>query len=133
MSRYASSRRIVAIGILLAGFLLPSCGFKRKLVSITMIPSTATLTGPGVNIQFQAIGNYEHPPDHRDITNSVNWASAAPQIVTIDQAGLATSTTGCGTGITITATAHSDPHDSESGVVIGTATVAVAQPGGICP
>lgn len=108
---------------------LPSCGFKRKLVSITLIPDTVTLAGPGVELQFQAIGNYEHPPDSRDITNSVVWASAAPQIVTIDEGGLATSQDGCGTNITITATGHSDPHDSKSGVVVGQAAVTVTQPG----
>jgi hypothetical protein len=113
---------------ILAVATLPSCGFKRKLVSITLIPATATLGGPGVELQFQAIGNYVHPPDSRDITDSVAWGSAAPQIVTIDQTGLATSQFGCGTNITITATGHSDPHDDSSGVVVGTAAVTVTQP-----
>ena len=122
-------RLTVGIMALLAVIALPSCGFKRKLVTITLIPNMATLGGPGVELQFQAIGNYEHPPDSHDITNSVVWASAAPQIVTIDQTGLAISQDGCGTNITITATGHSDPHDSKSGVVVGTAAVTVTQPG----
>ncbi len=122
-------RLTVGIMALLAVIALPSCGFKRKLVTITLIPNMATLGGPGVELQFQAIGNYEHPPDSHDITNSVVWASAAQQIVTIDQTGLAISQDGCGTNITITATGHSDPHDSKSGVVVGTAAVTVTQPG----
>lgn len=120
---------MVVVAALLCVIALPSCGFKRKLVTITLIPNMATLAGPGVELQFQAIGNYEHPPDSRDITNSVVWVSAAPQVVTIEQTGLATSKDGCGTNITITATGHSDPHDSKSGVVVGTAAVTVTQPG----
>jgi hypothetical protein len=83
-------------------------------------------------LQFKAIGNYQHPPDSRDITTSVTWESVAPQIVTVDQTGLAISQNGCGTNITITATGHSDPHDSSSGLVVGMAAVDVTQPG-ICP
>jgi hypothetical protein len=130
--RQGRARLIVVAGVLLAVLMLPSCGFKRKLVSITLIPDTATLTGVDVQLQFQAIGNYVHPPDSRDITNSVVWTSAAPQIVDVNQAGLATSGNGCGTNISITATAHSDPHDDNSGIVVGTAAVSVKQPV-ICP
>jgi hypothetical protein len=97
-----------------------------------MIPDKTTLAGTGVELQFKAIGNYQHPPDSRDITTSVTWESVAPQIVTVDQTGLAISKNGCGTNITITATGHSDPHDSSSGLVVGTAAVNVTQPG-ICP
>src|SRR3977135_4176950 len=94
-------RWIVGVGMLLAVLALPGCGFKRKLVSISIIPNAANITGVGVKVQFKAVGNYVHPPDSRDITNSVVWESAAPQIVTIDQTGLATSQNGCGTNITI--------------------------------
>ena len=122
--------RLVVVGLmLLAVLMLPGCGAKRKLVSITMIPDAADITGAGVSVQFKAIGNYIHPPDSRDITDTAVWESAAPQIVTVNQAGLATSTTGCGKNITITATAHSDPHDDSSGVVVGTAAVSVTNPG----
>jgi len=118
----------VAAWTMLAVLALPSCGFKRQLVSITVIPNAATLTGPGVELQFKAVGNYIHPPDSRDITNSVVWQSSAPQVVSIDATGLATSGTFCGTTIAITATSHRDPHDSSSGVIVGTAAVTVTQP-----
>src|SRR5262249_18486297 len=107
---------------------LPSCGFKRKLVSIDVIPDKATLGGPGLSLQFQAIGNYIHPPDSRDITTSVIWKSAAESVVSITSTGLATSGFDCGDNITITATGHSDPHDSSSGIVVGTAAVSVTCP-----
>jgi hypothetical protein len=122
------SRLVFSAIVVLAALGLPSCGFKRKLVSITMIPDKATLGGPGLELQFQAIGNYVHPPDSKDITNSVEWKSAAPQVVTIDQSGLAVAQLGCGTDITITATGHSDPHDDSSGIVVGTAPVTVTCP-----
>jgi len=119
----------VAIAWIVLGVLtLPSCGFKRQLVSITLIPNLATLTGFGVQLQFKAVGNYIHPPDSRDITTSVVWQSAAPQVVTVDATGLATSGPGCGTGIVISATAHNDPHDNSSGIVVGTAAVTVNPP-----
>jgi hypothetical protein len=122
------SRLAVFATLMLAVLLLPSCGFKRQLVSITMIPAKATLGGPGLTLQFQAIGNYIHPPDSRDITNSATWTSAATDVVSVDPHGLAESGEACGTNITITATAHSDPHDSSSGIVIGTAAVDVTCP-----
>lgn len=118
----------VVAGTMLVVLLLPSCGFKRKLVSITVVPDTVTLTGTGVQLQFKAIGNYIHPPDSRDITTSVAWQSAADQVVTIDATGLATSQFGCGTDIPITATSHSDPHDSSSGLIVGIAAVTVKHP-----
>ncbi|MBZ5548976.1 MAG: Ig-like domain-containing protein [Acidobacteriia bacterium] len=121
-------RFVVAAWTMLAVLVLPSCGFKRQLVSITVIPNTVTLAGPGLDLQFKAVGNYIHPPDSRDITSSVAWQSAATQVVSINATGLATSGAVCGTNITITATAHSDPHDSSSGIVVGTAAVTVTQP-----
>jgi hypothetical protein len=118
---------VVAVLTLLAVVSVAGCGFKRKLVSITVIPDGATLGGPGLTIQFKAIGSYIHPPDSRDITDSVTWESAAPEVVDIDQTGLATSGLDCGTNITITATGHSDPGDQSSGLVIGKATVNVCK------
>ncbi len=119
---------VVAVLTLLAVVSVAGCGFKRKLVSITVIPDGATLGGPGLTIQFKAVGSYIHPPDSRDITDSVTWESAAPEVVDINQTGLATSGLDCGTGITITATGHSDPGDQSSGLVIGKATVDVPCP-----
>lgn len=120
---------VVVAGTMLAVLLLASCGSKRQLVSITVIPDTVTIGGSNLTLQFKAVGNYIHPPDSRDITTSVVWQSAAKEVVDINATGLATSGSVCGTNITITATGHSDPHDSSSGVVVGTAAVTVKLPG----
>ena len=122
-----SLRSVVVACTIFALLLLPGCGFKRQLIAISIVPNTATLFGPGVNLQFKAVGSYIHPPDTRDITNTVAWQSAAPDVVSITSAGLATSGFACGTNITITATGHSDPNDSSSGIVVGTATLSVSQ------
>jgi hypothetical protein len=119
-------RALMAVGVL--G--LSSCGHDQKLISITINPSGATITGTGVVVNFQAIGTYIHPPENKDITTSVVWTSAAPQVVSIvSNTGVATSGTGCGTNITITATAYSNPQNHTGSVVVGTATVSVSHPG----
>jgi len=127
--RQGRLRFLVVAWTMLAVLVLPSCGFKRQLVSITVIPGTVTIGGSDLTVQFKAVGNYIHPPDSRDITTSVVWQSAATEVVSISATGLATSGNVCGTNITITATGHHDPHDSSSGVVIGTALANVKLPG----
>jgi len=126
--RQGRLRFVVVAWTMLAVLALPNCGFKRQLVSITVVPNTVTMAGPGLELQFKAVGNYIHPPDSRDITSSVAWQSAAPQVVSINATGLATSGILCGTTIAITATSHSDPHDSSSGIIVGIAAVTVTQP-----
>ena len=120
----------LAMGVLvMAAFLaLPSCGFDRKLVSITINPPGASIVGPGVVVNFQAIGNYIHPEDSRDITDSVVWTSAAPQVIDIvpnSNPGVFQSGTACGTNITVTATWYSNPQTQTGSVVVGTAAVDV--------
>ncbi|HKB99054.1 MAG TPA: hypothetical protein VKD23_09730 [Terriglobales bacterium] len=112
---------------------LPGCGHDQKLESIAINPSGASITGAGVVVNFQAIGTFIHPPESKDITTSVVWMSAAPQVVSIvSNTGVATSETGCGTNITITATAYSNPQSKSGSVVVGTAAVSVkGNPG--CP
>jgi hypothetical protein len=113
----------MAVGVVLG---LSSCGHDQKLISITINPSGASITGAGVVVNFQAIGTYIHPPENKDITTSVVWTSAAPQVVSIvSNTGVATSGTGCGTNITITATAYSNPQNHTGSVVVGTAGVNV--------
>ncbi len=114
---------LVTVAALLA---FPGCGFDRRLVSITINPPGASIVGPGVVVNFQAIGNYIHPPDSRDITTSVVWTSAAPQVIDIvSNTGVATSGIACGTAITITATWYSNPQTRTGAVVVGTAAVDV--------
>ncbi len=113
--------------------LLPSCGADRKLVSITLIPTSVDFQGPGAQIQFKAVGNYIHPPEAKDITSSVLWTSNAPTVATIDSNGLATGVNTCGSG-EVLATYYSDPANPSSGTItVATAQVADGKNGGICP
>ncbi len=120
-----------------AALMLPSCGADKQLVSITVSPAGANITGTGVNVQFTAIGNYVHPPETQDITGKVVWKSAAPQVIdftTASQPGLATSQSFCGTNISISSTYYSNPSDPSAGTaIVGSATASVAQPGNTCP
>jgi hypothetical protein len=120
----------MAVLVVVAAFMaFPSCGFDRKLVSITIDPPGATIAGPLVTVNFKAYGNYIHPPDTRDITDSVVWTSAAPKVISIvSNTGVATSGSFCGTNITITATWYSNPQTQTGSVVVGTAPVTVTQP-----
>jgi len=118
-----------ALVMVAALFAFPGCGFKRQLVSITIDPPGATIGGPDITVNFKAYGNYIHPPDTRDITDSVVWTSAAPLVIKILSPGVAESQFDCGTNITITATWYSNPNQTGS-VVVGTVPVNVTQPGG---
>jgi hypothetical protein len=116
---------LVAIGTVLS---LPSCGHDQVLTAVTINPSGASITGTGVIVNFQAIGTYIHPPESKDITTSVVWTSAAPQIVSIvSNTGVATSGAGCGSNITITATHYTNTQAQSGSVVVGTAAVSVTQ------
>ena len=116
---------VMAVGAALS---LPGCGHDLQLVSVTVIPNGATITGTGVTVNFQATGTYIHPPETRNITDSVVWASAAPQIISINaNTGVAVSGDACGSNITITATAYSDPQTQSGSAVIGQALVSVTQ------
>jgi hypothetical protein len=111
-----------------------SCGHDEKLISIAVTPDGASISGSGVLVHYVATGTYIHPPENKDLTNSVVWASAAPQVIDFlpnTGAGVATTGTACGTNITITATAYSNPQSKSGSVVVGTAAVTVSQPG-IC-
>jgi len=130
MKRSSIGLALDALIVVAAFVALSSCGFQKRLVAITIIPSGANITGPGLVINFKATGIYVHPPDSRDITDSVVWTSAAPQVIKIvSNTGVATSGFDCGTNITITATAYSDPQNNSGSVVVGTALVNVTQPG----
>jgi len=108
------------------------CAHEQQLTSITVTPSNTTITGQGLELQYTAVGHYIHPPESKDITNTVIWKSTAEQIIsfiTPDKPGLATSSLGCGTNIGISAVVYSNPSNPSSGTaVIGTATVNVTQP-----
>ena len=117
----------------------PSCARSQKLLAINVTPSgaTITLTGPGqqVQTQFTAYGAYIHPPETRDITKTVIWATDTPSIIEAVQStpGLFQTTgEGCGTNLGITATVYTDNNNPSGNVVIGNATMNVTFQGS-CP
>jgi len=118
------------LGLLLFG--LASCADEHKLVGIDVSPQGPTITGQGLNLQFTAIGHYQHPLQDKDITSTVVLKSSADQIISFSDTipGLATSGGGCGTNLQISANVYSNPKDPANGSVIqGVATVNVQQPG----
>jgi hypothetical protein len=106
---------------------LSSCAHEEKLNSISIEPQDTTITGAGVEIHFTALGHYSHPPNTKNITDQLTWASSAPQIISVDQHGVATSTLGCGTNLEITATSNTNTPKADS-VVVGSVVVNVRQP-----
>jgi len=106
-----------------------SCMHELKLVSITVQPPTATFLTPDTNgqIVFTALGNYIHPPDTRDITNKVTWATDVPQLIQIN-GGVVSPLGGCGIA-DISASLR-----DKGNLVTGYATVTVNDPTNpVCP
>ncbi len=105
--------------------MIPSCGANQQLVSIGIEPSGFVFEGYGAQGKFTALGTYIHPPEVKDITNSVLWQLDVSYFGTVTQAGVVTytRTDGCGSG-DVTATYYSNPSNPSAGhVVQGSATV----------
>ncbi len=114
-----------------AVLIFPSCGFKRKLVEITITPSGFTFPTPDPTVQgdFTALGSYIHPPDTHDITNQVTWKTDVPQLLQIS-GGVVSPQPGDVCGIANVSASMSDGGN----LVIGFATVTVNDPTRpICP
>ena len=115
--------------LLITGILIPitSCISSPSLTSIAVSPSVMNFGGPGLHTQLTAIGSYTRPGHAtvtRDITTSVNWASATPECVTVSSTGLIESQENICSGIQITASSQ-----GFHGLIQGTMTVNVTQPG----
>lgn len=121
------------LAVLVLAGMISGCGAPRRLVSITVVPNGITINGEGLIVNFKAEGNYQNPVESRDITTSVVWASAAPQIISVDSStGVAVSGLGCGSNITITATHYANQQAQTGAAVVGIAGVNVTQPAGVC-
>jgi len=119
--------------VVVAWFLtLSGCGHDQHLDAISIEPDNATITGAGLELHYTALGIYSHPPNTKNITEQVTWASSAPQIISVDQHGVAISGLGCGTNLEITATSNTATPRSDS-IVVGRVTVNVKQPTGVNP
>jgi hypothetical protein len=82
--------RLVGVLILIAAIGLVSTACSPKLSSIVVTPSTPGRLIVGSTQSFTAIGTYSNGSTH-DITNSVDWTSAATGTAAVDGNGLATS------------------------------------------
>jgi len=129
MNRLNIAALLSSLGMLLFAL---SCAAPMSLVSINLSPTSASINGLGARIpvQFTAYGNFIHPSKVVDLTKEVTWASAAPDVASVNSAGLVTPAgVACGNTI-ITATAGKGVigpgNDNE--IVTGTATFAVTDP-----
>lgn len=112
--------RGIAWGVaLLACSLLTDCGDNvRVLVSINLLPTSATAFAPGGTVQFTATGSFNQPPNTATII--VIWSSSDTSIATVNNSGLATCIRSGGpVRITATAAGSSTTSMSSGGVVIG--------------
>ena len=63
----------------------------RTLLSLSVIPTTQSVTQTGETSQFLAIGTYSAAPLTEDLTNQVQWVSSDQLVATVNNAGLATT------------------------------------------
>jgi hypothetical protein len=85
------------------------------LLSLSIIPNSVTINNLQGTGQYLAIGTFASAPTVRDLTNSVNWISGAPNIFPISTNGTGAAASGTTAGI-ITA------YGSGSNIVIAEAT-----------
>jgi hypothetical protein len=110
-------------------FSLSSCAHNQHLVSIQVQPNAVVFEGVGAQVQFTALGTYDHPPETKDITNQVQWRIDIGYLATINSSGLAVATNVCGAGNAI-ATVYSDPSDPSGGTIMeGSAAISGVQQG----
>ena len=74
-------------------------GSVQGLLSLTIIPSAVTVNNLQGTGQFLAIGTFSSAPTVRDLTNSVNWISGAPNIFPISTNGTGVAASGTTAGI----------------------------------
>lgn len=85
----------------------------RVLTSLTVIPSSQTLTTTGEDAQFIAIGAYSAAPLSQDLTRQVTWKTSAVSVAQVSATGLVTA---LGVGqATITAVANTSDGSAVSG------------------
>jgi hypothetical protein len=121
----------IAVLILAAGFLLgmASCAHDRELIGITIQPQTVTFGAPdsSLSADFSALGTYLHPPETKDITTQVTWATDIPQLITVTAGGVVSPTgNGCGVANVSASTTHGTGHSDN--LVIGYSTVTIQNP-----
>jgi Divergent InlB B-repeat domain/Bacterial Ig-like domain (group 2) len=125
----------IAVLVVVGTFLLiaSSCAHNHDLVSITISPSSFTYFSPAPpNVQqtpvpLTAYGTYIHPPDTRDITSQVTWASNNTLVADVSATGQLMDGVACGVG-DISASFYTDGGNKNGPVVVGFMTVTVEGP-----
>jgi Divergent InlB B-repeat domain len=120
------------IGIAVGLSALSSCARSQQLTGITISPSAFTFFSPAAPgsqpnpIPLTAYGTYIHPPETKDITSQVTWASDQTIVADVSNAGVLTAGTSCGVA-NVSASFYTDGNKSGN-VVVGTMTVTVEGP-----
>jgi hypothetical protein len=60
---------------------------QEPLLSITIVPGNVTVSNKGMTAQFLAFGTFSTTPTVRDLTNSVTWISALPEVASVNSGG----------------------------------------------
>jgi hypothetical protein len=125
---------LIVFGVILLA--LSSCAREQQLQSINVTPNSVTFLSPGTTITFQlkAYGTYIHPPETKDITNLVTWASQSTDLVEVTSVGVLSSSQTGHCGITSVTASMSDPGGPSGNVIVGTATATVVDTTNpVCP
>jgi hypothetical protein len=112
---------------------LSSCARNQDLVSINIVPTAFTYGGPAPQglvqtpITLTAYGTYIHPPETKDITSVVTWASDQTPVAVVDSSGNLTAGESCGSA-NISATYYTDGGNKSGNLVVGYMFVTVDGP-----
>ena len=104
----------------------PSCARPQQLVAINLSPAGGyVFHGFGASGTFTAYGVYIHPPETKDVTDTVVWSIDIANFGTITQQGVVTyqRTDDCGSGL-VNATYNNPPGNPSGSVIVGSAPVA---------
>ena len=128
------SLMVAAFMVMAAGLLqLSSCARSQQLEGITVSPSAYTYFSPAPEgtsqtpIPLTAYGAYIHPPETKNITGQVTWASDNTIVADVNSSGQLTDGVACGVA-NISASLYTDAGKTNGNVVVGTMTVTVEGP-----
>ena len=107
-------------------------GSVAGLLSLDIIPSSVTVGNLQGTGQFLAIGTFSTSPAVRDLTNSVNWISSAPNLFPISTNGTGAAASGTTAGI-ITAYASGNADVIAEAVDPNTGSIQTAEATFNCP
>lgn len=131
VGKWTSAAALVCAAVWLSS--LSSCARNQQLQGISITPSGFTYGSPvptGVTqtaVPLIAYGSYIHPPQTKNITNSVIWASDLPAVAAVDSTGGLTAGAGCGVA-NISASVYTDNGNPNGNVVVGYMSVTVDGP-----